>query len=844
MKFLNILQKFSLKNLLLNRKRTISTMVGIILSTALICATCTLGSSFQATLVNRAVSSTGYYHIKLSNLTPETAAELKNNRDFSAAMTVEECGTAVLPGCQNESKPYASLHSMDQATFKALQFQLVEGHFPTNSREIVISKHMLTNGKLTYRLGQNITLEVGERQSMDGFPLNSMNPYRGEEDEQIVHAKTCTYTIVGMIDRPDNFYESFADPCYTAIITDSAEMARKTTVFLTLKNPYSYKKSFCELLGLNRYYDVEQHNLDKASPYWDYSVNRELLRWEVFAFSDSTVSTLCAVLGVVILIILFSSVFCIRNSFAIANTEKIRMYGMFASVGATKRQIRHNVIYEGFLLGIAAIPLGICSGILADWILIKIVNALLGDFLTGNLTLSVSSLMVLISVVLGFITIYFSALSSARRASRVSPIAQLRNTQDIHMRAKSLRIPRWVSGIFHTGGVLAYKNLKRSRKKYRTTVISLAVSIFTFITMNALLENAFRTANLYYKDYDYNLVVWVRDGDDLNDQAVSDILSFDYIEESHILYQSNNTVLLTDSSKFDCNSGDNKERSLLLLALDDASFQQYAKKIGANYQKVADKGILCDTYMTYDNDKYTQQRIYNYRKGDTIVGIYNDAPYSAKIGFVTDIKPYGKENSAYYGGYLILNKEYLENGMSSEFPVLAITIQSGEADALTDRIQEMFPSVIVSNLAEQARGERAILIVISIFLYGFITVITLIGVTNIFNTITSNMELRRREFAMLKSVGMTTGEFNRMIRLETLFYSVRAFLYGIAMSLVGTVLLCRAFSLKLETGMYLPIVPTIISGVFVFLFVFSIMKYSMSKINRQNIIETIRSENV
>ncbi|MCH5333981.1 MAG: ABC transporter permease, partial [Agathobacter sp.] len=173
-----------------------------------------------------------------------------------------------------------------------------------------------------------------------------------------------------------------------------------------------------------------------------------------------------------------------------------------------------------------------------------------------------------------------------------------------------------------------------------------------------------------------------------------------------------------------------------------------------------------------------------------------------------------------------------------------ITIQSGNADALTDRIQEMYPSVIVSNLAEQARGERAMLIVISIFLYGFITVITLIGVTNIFNTITSNMELRRREFAMLKSVGMTTGEFNRMIRLETLFYSVKAFLYGIAMSLVGTVLLCRAFSLKLETGMYLPIVPTIISGVFVFLFVFAIMKYSMGKINRQNIIETIRSENV
>lgn len=846
MKFLNVLQKFSLKNLFLNRRRTISTMVGIILSSALICATCTLGSSFQATLVNHTVNDTGYYHLKLSNLTSEMAAELKNNRDFSDVMTVEECGTAVLSGCQNESKPYASLHSMDPDTFKALKFQLIEGHFPTNSREIMISKHMLTNGKLSYKLGQSITLEVGERQSLDGYPLNFHNPYQEEEGEQIVNAKTCTYTIVGMIERPAYSYEPYSDPCYTAITTDASEMGQKTTAFLTLKNPYNYRKSFCELFGVDRYSDVERSNFDDDMPYRDFTVNKELLRWEVFAFSDSTVTTLCAILGVVIFIIMFSSVFCIRNSFAIANTEKIRMYGMFASVGATKRQIRHNVIYEGFLQGIIAIPLGIGSGILADFILLKVVNALLGDYLfkSGNLVLSVSGLMILLSVVLGFVTIYFSALSSARKASRVSPIAQLRNTQDIHVSEKSLRIPRWVPGLFRTGGVLAYKNLKRSKKKYRTTVISLAVSIFTFITMNALIENAFRTAGLFYEDYDYNLVIWGRGESNLTDQTVSDILKMDHIEEAHVLYQSNHAVFLTDSSKFDYDHpGNDSERHLIMLALDDASFRLYAKKIGANYEKVADKGILCDTYIVNVDDKYTQYRLYNYQKGDTLAGTCNDAPYSAEIGFVTDIFPYGREGStAYYGGYLILNKEYV--GQDSEFSILNFTIQSDNPAALTDRIQKMNPAITVNNLDEQARAERAMLIVISIFLYGFITVITLIGVTNIFNTITSNMELRQREFAMLKSIGMTTGEFNRMIRLETLFYSVKAFLYGIAMSLVGIVLLCRAFSIKLETKMYLPIVPTIISGVFVFLFVFAIMKYSMSKINRQNIIETIRSENV
>ena len=134
--------------------------------------------------------------------------------------------------------------------------------------------------------------------------------------------------------------------------------------------------------------------------------------------------------------------------------------------------------------------------------------------------------------------------------------------------------------------------------------------------------------------------------------------------------------------------------------------------------------------------------------------------------------------------------------------------------------------------------------IIKIFLYGFITVITLIGVTNIFNTITSNMELRQKEFAMLKSIGMTKKEFDRMINLETIFYSTKSLIYGIALGLIGTFVLYKAFSIKIEKGIYIPINPIIISIIAVFILVFAIMRYSMSKINKQNIIETIRNENI
>ena len=136
------------------------------------------------------------------------------------------------------------------------------------------------------------------------------------------------------------------------------------------------------------------------------------------------------------------------------------------------------------------------------------------------------------------------------------------------------------------------------------------------------------------------------------------------------------------------------------------------------------------------------------------------------------------------------------------------------------------------------------LLVISIFLYGSIGVITLIGVTNIFNTITSNMELRQKEFAMLKSVGMTKKEFNRMINLETLFYSSKSLCYGIALGLIGSYIIHLAFNKSVERAFALPLTAIIISIIFVFIIVYIIMKYSISKINKQNTIETIRKENV
>ena len=734
---------------------------------------------------------------------------------------------------------------MENSTFEFLKFKLIEGNFPKNENEIIISKHIITNGKSDIKIGDTITLDVGKRISSDNIELDSSCSYNSEH-EKIEDSEKHTFKVVGMIERPDYTFENTGDPGYTMITTNLNR--GKTEAYLSLKKPKEYKSSISELLGVN-YDDLDVIEKNGGETKYKHEINSEILRWEVFAFSDSTVSMLYSVIGVVIFIIIFTSVFCIRNSFAISITEKIKMYGMLSSVGATRKQIKKNVIFEGLLLGIIGIPLGIISGVFAVFVLLQIVNNLLGRYLLAHvdgIVFKISILPILLSIILGVITIYLSARSSAKRASKVSPIEGLRNSSDIKIKNKNLKVPKIIFKIFKTGGVLAYKNLKRNKKKYRTTVISISISIFIFITMNSFITNMFDLTNNYYEDYNYNLLI----SGALKTEEIKKIVSNDTVESYSILYNTDGTYKIKDLDKIIANDSypineidGEKYASLQIVALDNKDFEEYVKEINVNYDDVKDVGILCDEYQIYDetSEKQKEVRRYKYEKGDIIEGEYKNEKLKIKVGVVSKTKPNGIEKTYYSDGFLVVNKEQFKN---LDFRLDVITIQSNNASSLQNEIENINKSANVYNIEETAKQEKSMVLVVKIFLYGFIAVITLIGITNIFNTITSNMELRQKEFAMLKSIGMTKKEFNKMINLETIFYGVKSWVYGTILGLLGTFAMYKAFSVKIEQGIYIPINAIIISAIFVFIFVFIIMRYSISKINKQNTIETIRNENI
>lgn len=824
---MNVLNKLALKNLKLNKKRTIGTIIGIILSVALICAVAGLGTSLKETLVQNAINETGYYHIKVMDISKDKITKMKNNRDVLNIIETYHIGTSNYEYEKDKDCDYFDVYSMNQEDMGKLSYQLIEGTYPNNNNEIIVTKKMLLNDNK--KIGDTITLNIGHKSIFDGSGIQNPKPK--------------TYKIVGVVSKKANASE------YYGITT--GEESEYIYGYIILKNPKEYKETVPTILGLKNFDEVDLRDIDVTG--FDHNVNRELLRWEAFAFSDSSVTMLYTLLGIVIGIIIFTSVFCIRNSFAISTGEKRKMYGMLSSVGATKKQLRNAVLQEGFILGTIGIPIGIICGTIAVYILTLVCNSILGDFLfeTG-IVFKISLMPIILTIILGSLTIYFSALGTANKTSQINPIESLKGNEEIKITCRQLKTPKLISKCFKTGGVIAYKNLKRSKRKYRTTVISLTISIFAFISMYSFINESMKNTNNYWEDSNYNISI--RGVSDLNDTEIEKLNKIVDIKNKYIVYEVRSSAVI-ENPKFDSSYEKDKIQLedktienvddpayISILALDNETFKVYAKAIGKSYDELKDKGILFDEYYSLEAGESTVKRAFKYKEGDKIRITVNSKQVEVNIGGINEEKPYGLEKVYFTNGFIVVNKDYYD----LNFDPKGIYIDSSNAENTIEDITKTYEGkdIQISNMEDKVKEDKEMLLLASIFLYGFITVITLIGVTNIFNTITSNIELRAKEFAMLKSIGMTKREFRRMINLETIFYSSMSLFYGIILGIIGSIFVHKAYSIKFESNFLIPYKAIIISIVAVFILVWVIMRYGMNKINKQNIIETIRNDNV
>lgn len=878
---MNLLNKLTLKSLKLNKKRTIVTIIGIILSTALIVAVSSLVVSARLSLIEYEKKEKGDYHYILYDVPKEDLKYFDNSRAIEKTYFTSDIGYAKVDS-QNENKPYLFVKGYSKEALDSKEKTLIEGRMPKDDNEIAISSHIKTNGRLYYNIGDTLELEVGNRY-VDNDLLNQHNPYI--PGEIFVGNDKKTYTIVGIIERLPYTEESYEAPGYT-VITNIREKQEVVDLYIRFnKDGLKDKEKFmANILGINEKTfkifftgmteEVTTEEFDKASKEmenckYQINANTNLIRLESSLLEDSSIRALLVVAVIVILIIIATSVFCIKNSFDISITEKTRQYGMLSSIGATRKQIKKNVYFEAFVLGVIAIPLGIILGLIASYILIIVTNYFLKDSLNLTLVFSLSYLAILVSILLAVVTIYFSAMRSARKASKTSPIEAIRSNNDIKIIAKKIKSPKIIKRLFGIGGDVSYKNLKRNKKKYRTTIVSIVVCVTVFIALSTFVNLAFDVTNLNIKQHNYNISLSFRDSNSEDLNTIKEVISMDNIKDYAIVRENNYYNILnpklTDLYKTASDiENDSAEFYIPIKALGEYQYKEYIKKLGLNYDDVKDKAILINSFVgTYFDEeskkmKTSEIEIFDYQKGDSINGYMNSydeteesnrKDLSFEIGAITNIKPIGDFGSI---AYLIVSDEFYDNNLVVENEYnnrKTLYIDSNKPDKLQNDIEELLKNsqdkYYLYNINEEVKAMNSLFTLVAIFLYGFITIIALIGITNIFNTITTSMNLRRREFAILKCIGMTTKEFNKMIRLESIMYGMKSLVIGIPLGLILSVIIHKA----LMNGEFVisftpPYLAIILAVVFVFALIIIIMKYSLSKINKQNTIETIRNENI
>lgn len=872
---MNVFNKVTIQSLKKNRTRTIVTIIGIILSAAMICAVTTFTSSMQNYVLRNSIYSDGDWHGCENNTSYSVYENVWNSGEVEDAIYLQQVGYAYAEGCTNEYKPYIYVLGGSKGTSDMLPIHITSGEYPTSAEEILLPEHLAVNGGVTHEIGDTLTLELGNRM-LDGFVLNQNNPiYVYEEGQEVLTGETLevretrTYTVVGFYKRFQYTIEGYSAPGYTAItIADKDSSADyRYDIYFKMEEPQEVYE-FMEEKGYTG------------------NTNNDVLMYQGISQYDGFTTMLVGLASIVIGLIMFGSISLIYNAFSISVSERTKQFGLLSSIGATKRQLRKMVLFEAFVVAAIGIPIGVVSGIAG----IGVTLMLIGNKFTAlgmplEMELSVSPVSVVIAVIVALVTVLISAWVPSKRATKVSAVEAIRQNIDVKTESKPIKTSKLTYKLFGLPGVLASKHYKRSKKKYRTTVMSLFMSIVLFVSASAFTEYLMESVSGGFGTNGYDL--WYAGSEsNFNGKTAEEVFALfksdkdidkaTYVQEEYFSgYIS--TEYLNDGVAENVLGGV-VDSSIMAGASDStkdyAEIYGYVYFVPDNEYKILLKqhnldedefmnpehplAITIDGGMAFDTE---QGRFVSTNKlnSDECVITYSTMKDEAVIEFnlesgktVYEYPYYIEQDSAAYFKMIYPSSMYAQvipEEARAESAYFRFYMTSDDHAASYENLKQLLSengidTNVLIDYAAGAEVNRNLVTIIQVFSYGFIVLISLIAAANVFNTISTNISLRRREFAMLKSVGMTAKGFNRMMNFECLLYGSRALLFGLPVSCGITYLIYQAITEGYETSFHLPWGAIAIAAGSVFLVVLATMMYSMSKIKKDNPIEALKNENL
>ena len=941
---MNIVNKITLSHIKQNKKRTLVTIIGIILATAMMTAVFISNDAFHDLMIQNVINSTGKWHFAFSDVPTKNALAFSEKKDIEAYSIQSDMGFSKLNGSANPNKPYIHLEGYTKESFSTLPIHLKAGRLPENKNELLISSHIKSDGDVDYNVGDTITLSMGKRYSnqlidenqepitINGktyYKLTNSMPYSDiqkewlEDEEnkkdyqEIFQAEEKrTYTIVGIMERPNYSWEDYSAPGYTAITClNESDINTSKTVNLRIYIPKALD-TFVEKKEIDFGYGILSYEISSSylkelygETYKEATVekNQNLFDYTGYSNSSSLNNIFLILEGILAAIIMIASVSLIQSAFSISISERSRYLGMLASVGATKRQKRNSVYFEAFFMGIIGIPLGILAGILGMSITFICTSPILSDLLDVGVTLHAmpSAMSILFTVIFSALIIFLSCWIPAKRASRITPLDAIRQAKDIKLTKKAVKTSILSRFIFGIEGDLALKNMKRNKKRYRAVIFSLFISFVLFLCVSGYCFYIKQSLNMYAANNNYDIKITSYDDDNSTEDALwEQVLALDNISESQLLqhldidstfsiedknkyYSDEYRSLLTDTLNFQL-----EDSSVSLIGLSDKEFTDYAKTLGTNPTSLLSNenaGILINdvtirnVYTWYSSKILKEDNSpipISYCKYDYTEENYNNTPEYVPITTITPIAytdktPLGITNKLNsvdsFSLTIIVSNTTLEkikstltslqnqqlkgheneDDFSPNFEYYnsnSLYLKASNPEKLTEDLNKLTDdykdSFNLSNAYEDTKMQNQLILLVSIFSYGFIALMTAICTANIFNSITTGMALRKREFAMLQSIGMTPRSFYRSIAYESLLYGIKALFYGLPVGILALYGIYQSMADTFSTPFTLPIGSLLFGIAFIFIVVGTCMLYSIRRIKKENIIDALKNENI
>ena len=847
---MNIFAKLSWRTMKKSRTRTIVTVTGVILATAMILAVLIFGLSVQQYMLNYAIRRDGNWHFMESTCSPEKVQELTADESVKKTTVLRELGygdASFMNAEEDLFRHYFYIQTMNREAADMLSVKLSQGRLPENENEIVLQDYMLTrtdssgNTERLYSLGDEITLTVGDRiyegEKLRHNPWIQMSDNGTEILETFEPRYERTYTIVGILEHWGNtFSGGGGSDAFTGEIQEEShkkeDEGASWEIYAELKNPHQTQKVIDRLSG-------------SADEDTFFSTNQSVLEWMGISENSAFNSIRDTVFVVLISIIAAGSVFLIYNAFSISFRERVAQFGILASAGASRRQIWKTMFYEALFSGLAGIPLGIISGIAGSAVTLHFIGNGITVWIVGTeekINVYVSPAMIFMTVIIVTVILFLSAWLPVWKSRKVSPMDAVRSTREIRILPSQVKTRKSVYRTWGIEGMLGDKNYKRDRKKHRAAVAALTMSILLF-TSAFLLSDYLKSATYTVMDApDYEVMLTVEKMD-----AAGEYIKM--IQEAGETEETDSYYLLS------VNTEDNFSGSIVWLS--DEEFQKYAPK-------GTEKPVYYDRILEYNMEREAYEDSFLFqKKTDFSLPVFTAEYIQNESGEYTEQKKW--EETLSLGQYIDRIPPYVEE--YSDFiifmPVSWMEQYSFQEEEIWTRVaaktrdynqicsrleaelesDESVSGYYVENMGASYQRSRGIRLAVRTLTYGFVILISLIAASSVFNTVSTSILLRKREFAMLRSMGMTKKMLWKMLQYEFMVYTGKAVFYGIVGTMAVDILIYwRMTRGYMNISFIIPWFQFLAAALWAAAVILFTMWMTVRKIDRENIIEELRRE--